>query len=51
MKRRSKTDWPRLEKMTEEEIQRRALADTDAQPTDEAFWREAEVIIPGKKVS
>ncbi|MBM4274662.1 MAG: BrnA antitoxin family protein [Deltaproteobacteria bacterium] len=37
--------------MTEEELVRNALADPDAQPTDEAFWREAEVRQPVRKVS
>ena len=45
--RQSKTDWHRLKKMTEEEIDRNALADPDAKPTDEAFWMEAEVKILG----
>jgi uncharacterized protein (DUF4415 family) len=50
MKRPSKTDWKRLETMTEEEIERNALSDLDAQPTDEDFWADAQVIIPPKKV-
>jgi len=37
--------------MTEEEMERNALADPDAQLTDETFWAEAEVIRPAKKVS
>jgi uncharacterized protein (DUF4415 family) len=36
--------------MTEEEIERNALSDPDAQPTDEDFWADAQVIIPPKKV-
>jgi uncharacterized protein (DUF4415 family) len=37
--------------MTDEEIDRNALSDPDAQPTDEVFWADAEIIIPPKKVS
>jgi len=51
MPRPSKTDGDRLKKMTEEEVVRNALADPDAQPTDAAFWREAEVRQPVRKVS
>lgn len=50
MKRALKTDWKRLEKMTEEEIERNAWSDPDAPPTDESFWADAKVIIPPKKV-
>ena len=51
MPRLSKTDWDRVKKMAEEEIVRNALADPDAQPTDETFWQEAAVRHPIKKVS
>ena len=51
MPRQSKTDWDRLKAMTEEEIEANALADLDAQLTDETFWTEAEVTKPVKKVS
>jgi len=50
MKKASKTDWRRLKAMTEEEIERNALNDPDAQLTDEAFWADAEVVVPPKKV-
>jgi hypothetical protein len=43
MPKQSKTDWHRLRNMTEKEIERNALADPDAQPTDEAFWTGAEI--------
>ena len=43
MPRQSKTDWDRLKAMSEEEIEAKALADLDAQPTDETFWTDAEV--------
>lgn len=50
MKKASKTDWRRLKAMTEAEIERNARNDPDAQPTDEAFWADAEVVVPPKKV-
>ena len=43
MPRQSKTDWDRLQALTEEEIEANALADLEAQPTDEAFWTDAEI--------
>jgi len=49
MPRQSKTDWAKLEKMTEEEVSRNAQGDPDAQPTDEAFWIDAKK--SGKKIS
>ena len=35
------TDWNRVDAMTDEEVYRDALADPDAQPTDEEFWLTA----------
>ncbi|MBM3925348.1 MAG: hypothetical protein FJ320_05075 [SAR202 cluster bacterium] len=43
------TDWARIDAMTDEEIEANALSDPDAQPTDEEFWRDAVLWIPGKK--
>jgi uncharacterized protein (DUF4415 family) len=44
-----RTNWRRLATMSEDEIARRAKADPDAQPTDAAFWKGAQVVIsPGK---
>ena len=39
-----KTDWKRLETMTDEDIDY-----SDSPPTDEAFWADAELVIPAKK--
>jgi uncharacterized protein (DUF4415 family) len=36
--------------MTEEEIEQNAWNDPDAQPTGEAFWADAAIIMPPKKV-
>lgn len=49
MKRQSLTDHERLEAMTDQEAERNALDDQDAQPTDEAFWADAEVVTPRTK--
>ena len=39
------TDWARVENMTDEEVYEAALSDPDAQPTDEAFWKDARLIL------
>lgn len=44
-----KTDWRRLRSMTEEEVHAAIVDDPDAKPTDEAFWREARVVVPRRK--
>ena len=50
MRKQSKTDWNRVNNMTEEEIERNALADPDAQPMeDDSFWANAKVVIPPRK--
>ena len=41
-----KTDWKRVDAMTEEEIHEAALSDPDAQPTDYEFWENAKVVTP-----
>ena len=45
----SQTDWEHIKNMTESEIEEAAASDADAQPTDEAFWANAEVVIPQPK--
>ena len=45
----SQTDWERVKNMTEAEIEAAAASDVDAQPTDSAFWANAEVVIPQRK--
>ena len=45
----TQTDWEKVKNMTEAEINVAAVSDPDAQPTDEAFWRDAEVVIPQPK--
>ena len=45
----SQTDWERVKNMTEAEIEAASASDVDAQPTDSAFWANAEVVIPQPK--
>jgi uncharacterized protein (DUF4415 family) len=40
------TNWEKLHTMSDEEIHVAAIADPDAQPTDEAFWKNAKVVFP-----
>ena len=50
---RGKTDWARVDAMTEEEIEAAALSDPDAQPMDvdaPDFWDEAVVVIPSRNL-
>ena len=39
----TQTDWEKVKNMTEAEIDEAAASDPDAQPTDEAFWKDAQV--------
>ena len=41
-------DWKTFKNLSDEEVNARALADPDAQPTDFAFWKNA-VIVPVTK--
>jgi uncharacterized protein (DUF4415 family) len=45
----AKTDWERLRRMTDDEVERAALADPDAPPTDFDFWRDAALVTPGER--
>jgi hypothetical protein len=40
------TDWERVRKMTDEEIEANANEDPDCQPTDDDFWDDAKVVKP-----
>jgi uncharacterized protein (DUF4415 family) len=40
------TDWERLRAMTDEEVHAAIVADPDARPTDEDFWKAAGVDMP-----
>jgi len=43
------TDWERLSRMDDVEIHAAVLADPDAHPTDEDFWKTARVVSPTRK--
>ena len=44
------TDWDRLERMTDEEIEAAVRDDPDAAPiADENFWRNAKLVLPPPK--
>jgi uncharacterized protein (DUF4415 family) len=43
------TDWERLRNMSDADIHASAMADPDAQPTDEAFWKTAKLVFPEAK--
>ncbi len=45
-----KTDWKRVDALTEPRIDEAARADPDALPTDAAFWRDAKLVMPERKV-
>ena len=45
----TQTDWEKVKNMTEADISAAAASDPDAQPTDEAFWKNAHVVMPQSK--
>src|SRR5713226_8391272 len=44
-----KTDWRRLRSMTDEEIHVAIIDDPDVKPIDEAFWKDARVVMLRRK--
>jgi uncharacterized protein (DUF4415 family) len=48
-KSRPATDWNKLRRMTDAQIRRGIASDPDAHPTDEAFWKNAKVVMPVPK--
>ncbi len=50
-RRKGKTDWKRVDALSEEEIEEAALSDADAQPTTADFWKDAELVMPKSKQS
>ncbi len=50
-KHKSRTDWKRVRSQTDEDIERAVASDPDAAPImDQAWWREARVVVPTPKV-
>jgi uncharacterized protein (DUF4415 family) len=48
---KDRTDWKRVRKLTDEDIERAVASDPDAAPImDEAWWRAARVVLPMPKV-
>lgn len=45
---KSKTNWDRLKRMSDEEIQAGIDADPDAFLPDADFWKEATIVMPSK---
>ena len=45
-----KTDWERVDALTDEDIDAAALSDADDPPTDESFWEDATVVMPENMV-
>ena len=44
---KGRTDWVRVDALTDEEIEAAVRDDPDAAPlTDEKFWEDAEVVMP-----
>jgi uncharacterized protein (DUF4415 family) len=50
-KQKSRTDWNRVRSLTDEDIERAVASDPDAAPImDQAWWRQARVVMPTPKV-
>ena len=48
-KRRPRTNWNKLRRMSEAEIRQGIESDPDARATDEEFWKNAKVVWPSRK--
>jgi uncharacterized protein (DUF4415 family) len=44
-----RTDWKRLRAMTDADVHAGVLGDPDIRPTDAAFWKDAQVVMPSRK--
>jgi uncharacterized protein (DUF4415 family) len=43
------TDWQRLRAMADEQVHAAIADDPDIKPTDQAFWKDARVVMPRPK--
>jgi hypothetical protein len=43
------TDWEKLRRLSDADIHAALKSDPDATPTDEAFWKTAELVLPQRK--
>ncbi len=48
--RKGRTDWNRVDALTESRLDEAARSDPDARPTDAEFWRGAKLVMPERKV-
>ncbi len=48
-KRGAGTDWNKLRQMSDAQVRRGIASDPGARPTDEEFWKDAEVVLPTRK--
>ena len=48
-KTRATTDWNKLRRLTAAQIRKGIAADSDAHPTDAAFWKDATIVMPTPK--
>jgi len=48
---KTRTDWARLERMTDAEIRAGIRRDPDARPTDAEFWKTGRLVMPEPKKS
>ena len=46
-----KTDWRRVDTLTDERVRRGIEEDPDAHPTDEEFWEKAKIVMPQLKAT
>lgn len=46
---KGKTDWERIDALTDEEIDAAVASDPDAELLDEDFWERARVVYPNSK--
>lgn len=45
------TNWARLRSMTDDEVRAALIDDPDANPTDDKFWEDAQVLAPRSKAT
>jgi uncharacterized protein (DUF4415 family) len=43
------TDWKRLRTMTDQQVHAAVASDPEIRPTDDAFWKDARVVMPKRK--
>ena len=45
-KMKGETDWDKIKRMSDEEIEKNALDDLDSQPIPDEMWEDAQVVFP-----